>query len=284
MRIASPHGRSLALGGGRTQLMGVLNVTPDSFSDGGRFVDSQVAVAHAEAMVEAGASILDLGAESTRPGHAEVPAAQQLERLMPVLDALRPRIDVPISIDTTRAEVAATALAAGADWINDTTALSADADLAAVVAEHRCPVVLMHRFAPARTPAATPPAGRRLAEVVAQQLAAAADRAQAAGIAKEAILLDPGIGFGTTAEDCVALLAHVDALRAAGFPLVVGPSRKSFLGQLTGREVEARLAGTAAAVACLALGGVEIVRVHDVAEMRDVVTVSDAVRTAEAAR
>lgn len=280
--ILSPHGRRSVLGGGETRLMGVLNVTPDSFSDGGRFLDVAAAVTHAERMVEAGAAVLDVGGESTRPGHSPVPAEEQIRRVLPVLEAVRPRVDVPISIDTTRAAVAAAALDAGADWVNDTSALGEDPDLAVLVAERRCPIVLMHRFEPPRPARSPADRAQSVLDEILATLGARIARACEAGISRERILVDPGLGFGTLFADNLTILAGIDRLRGLGRPLVVGPSRKSFLGQITGRPVHQRLWGTAGAVAALALSGVELVRVHDVAEMLDVARVADAIRRAGA--
>jgi dihydropteroate synthase len=276
-RLHRPGGPELTLDpAGPSRLMGVLNLTPDSFFPASRLAGADAALARAEQMVAAGADLLDLGAESTRPGHAPVAPAEQLERLLPVLRRLRPRIPVPISIDTTRAAVAAAALDLGADWINDTSALTADPELGPLVARAGCPLVLMHRFAPPRTAAD----GADVVGAIARALAARVAAARAAGVPEAALVLDPGIGFGTRADDAPAILAGVPRLRRLGRPLLCGPSRKSFLQALTGRPVEQRLAGTAAAVACLALAGVEILRVHDVAEMHDVVSVVAAVRRA----
>ena len=260
MLLESPHGRALELGNGRTRIMGVLNVTPDSFSDGGRFLAAEDAVRRGEQMVAAGAAVLDIGGESTRPGYQRVAAEEQLARILPVLEALRPRVEVPISVDTTLAAVAAAALDAGADWINDTTALTEDPEIAAVAADRRCPVVLMHRFSPARQPDDAPPSRASVTRRIAENLSARVRDAVERGIDESRILLDPGIGFGTLVEDNVVIHAHIADLRALGKPLVVGPSRKSFLGQLTGREVGDRLAATAACVAALAVRGVELVR------------------------
>jgi dihydropteroate synthase len=277
--LVGPDGRALVVGGGRTRLMGVLNVTPDSFYDGGRYVDVGAAVAHGRALVEAGADILDVGGESTRPGHCRVDAGEQLRRILPVVRALAAAVEVPISVDTTLAEVAAEALDAGASWINDTSALTQDPALAPLCAARGCPVVLMHRFEPVRTEG-TAPEGRALVRQVAAALAERARFAEAQGIDRARIVLDPGVGFGTLPADNLAMHAHVEELREPGLPLLFGTSRKSFLGQLTGRPAGDRLLATAASTAALALAGVEILRVHDVAAMRDVVAVCDAIRAA----
>jgi dihydropteroate synthase len=257
--------------------MGILNVTPDSFADGGRWADPAAAVARGVEMALAGADVIDVGGESTRPGYEPVPAAEQIARVVPVLEGLRARFAGPISVDTSLAAVAAEALRAGADWVNDTTALAGDPAMARLVAEQGCPVVLMHRFVPPRRPGDAR-GGQALIAELAAALRARMEHALAAGIAVDRILLDPGVGFGTLPQDSVAIVARTAALRALGRPLVVGPSRKSFLGQLTGRPVGERLHATAAAVAALALAGADLVRVHDVAEMRDVVAVADALR------
>ena len=280
MLLSAPGGRDLELGQRHTRLMGVLNVTPDSFSDGGRYLEPEAALSHGLRMVREGAHILDVGGESTRPGSEPVPAAEQIRRILPVIRALAPQVDVPISVDTTSAEVAAAALDAGAHWINDTGSLKKDPELGAVAAANGCPLVLMHRFEPARVREPDPPQGPALVEIIAAELQRAVDRARAAGVADEKILLDPGIGFGTLPEDNPSILAHLPLLRRLGRPLLVGPSNKSFLGQLTGRGAGERVYGTAAAVATMALQGVEVIRVHDVAAMADVVAVADAIRAA----
>ncbi len=276
-RLESPHGRMLELGGGPTRIMGVLNLTPDSFSDGGKDANAGAAAARGEALVAAGAEVLDLGGESTRPGHTKVTPAEQVRRILPVLTRLRPRVSVPISIDTTRAEVASRCLDAGADWINDTSALQDDPELATVVARSRCPIVLMHQFVPARTGAADEVGGERLLHLIAAHLRARMAAAEHAGITREQILLDPGLGFGTTVKDALTIVAGIRQLAGLGRPLVVGPSRKSFLGAVTAQPVAARAFATAASVTALALAGVELVRVHDVAAMRDVVQVAAAI-------
>jgi dihydropteroate synthase len=277
--LVGPDGRTLTVGGDRTRLMGILNVTPDSFFDGGRYDELEQAVAQGQALVAAGADVLDVGGESTRPGHARVGADEQIRRVVPVIRALAGAFDVPMSVDTTLAAVADAALDAGASWVNDTTAFRQDPGLADVCAARACPVVLMHRFDPARRDG-DQPNGRALVRAVTEALAERVAFAESRGIARERIVLDPGVGFGTLSADNLAMHAFVDELRALALPLLFGTSRKSFLGQVTGREVGDRLFGTAASQACLALAGVEILRVHDVAEMRDVVAVADAIRAA----
>lgn len=260
-------------------LMGIVNVTPDSFSDGGRFAGVDAAVAHAERLAAEGADVVDVGGESTRPGAAAVPADEEIRRVVPVVERLRARgFPLPISVDTTKAEVGRAALAAGADLVNDVSAL-ADPGLARAAAEAGAPVVLMH----ARGPADGPAAYRDVVAEVTAELAAALARAEAAGIPRERTILDPGLGFAKSLEHNLALLAGLPALRALGRPLLVGPSRKSFLGGITGAPVEGRLAGTLAAVAAAVLAGAEWVRVHDVAPARDAARVAAAIRDAAAA-
>jgi len=270
----------LALGE-RTLVMGVLNVTPDSFSDGGLFVDARLAIARAFEIERAGADILDIGGESTRPGSEGVSAEQELERILPVMEGLHGRLKIPVSIDTQKAAVAEAAAAAGAEMINDVSALRSDAALAEVARRHRLPLVLMHMRGTPRT-MQTGPFARDVLVDVASGLRAALARARKAGLAKSQIILDPGIGFGKSFEQNFELLAYLPKLAALGCPLLVGPSRKAFLGATLARQgvpmpPEARLWGTAAAVAASILGGAHIVRVHDVAEMVQVARVADAV-------
>jgi dihydropteroate synthase len=250
--------------------MGVLNLTPDSFSDGGRFASADEATAAGLAMVAAGADLLDLGAESTRPGGGvygqgarTVPIEEELARLLPVLTSLRRETSVALSVDTRKAPVARAALAAGADLINDVSALG-DGEMSAVVAAAGCPVVLMH----ARGELAAMQRDIAFQDVVAEVAAeqgAALDAARAAGVAPEQVILDPGLGFGKTAEQNFALLRHLDALAAHGRPLLVGASRKSFIGAASGAAVGERLAGSLAAAGWAADHGAAILRVHDVA-------------------
>lgn len=276
--LALPRGRRLPLEAGRPALMGVVNITPDSFSDGGRFLAPARAVEHALRLVEEGADLLDLGAESTRPGGGVygtgaswVPAEQELDRLLPVLETLRARTAAPISVDTRKAAVAAAALTAGADLINDVSAL-ADPAMAPLLGSAGCPVVLMH----ARGELATMQRDIAFTDVVAEvthELAEARARAVAAGIPADRILLDPGLGFGKTAAQSLRLLASVDHLAALGSPVVIGASRKSFLGAASGAAVEDRLPASLAAAAAAAGAGAAVLRVHDVAATRQFLAV-----------
>ncbi|MFL5263045.1 MAG: dihydropteroate synthase [Anaeromyxobacteraceae bacterium] len=262
-------------------LMGVVNVTPDSFSDGGVYAERDAAVAGAERLLAEGADLVDLGGESTRPGAQEVPADEEIRRVVPVVRALRARgCTAPISVDTRKAEVARAALDAGADLVNDVSAL-ADPALAALVAERGAPVVLMHMRGTPADMASRAVYGDVVGEVE-RELAAALARAVALGVREERILLDPGLGFAKKAEHSLALLAALPRLRARlGRPLLVGPSRKSFIGAVAGGAGAAdRLPGTLAAVAACVLAGVEYVRVHDVAAARQAARVAAAIRDA----
>jgi dihydropteroate synthase len=244
--------------------MGVVNVTPDSFSDGGRFFDPAAAIAHGLTLAAAGADLLDVGGESTRPGARPVPAAEELHRVLPVVQGLAARTAVPLSVDTAKSAVAAAALAAGASVVNDVTALRGDPAMAGVIARAGAAVILMHMQGSPRTMQRRPRYRAVVAEVAAF-LRQAARRAQAAGIRRDRILLDPGIGFGKTAAHNLALLRALPALRRLGYPLVVGVSRKSFIGAVTGAAVQDRLPGTLACLSAARREGVEVVRVHDVA-------------------
>jgi dihydropteroate synthase len=278
--------RTLVLGE-RTLVMGVLNVTPDSFSDGGLYLDSQSAVAHALAMERAGADLIDIGAESTRPGSLPVPPAQQISRIMPVLKELRGQLRIPISVDTQSAEVAEAAADGGAQILNDVSALRSEPELAEVAARHRLALILMHMRGTPATMQRAPFARDAMRDVV-SSLRRAVRVARAAGVSKDRILLDPGFGFGKRHAQNFELLARLPELARLGFPIVIGPSRKSSIGlaQLgkaaaVGKQqvppVTERLWGTAAAVTAAILGGAHIVRVHDVAEMVRVARVADAV-------
>ncbi len=271
------RGRSISLE--RPLVMGVLNATPDSFSDGGLYDAPERALARAERMVAEGADLLDLGGESTRPGAAPVSPADEAARILPVLRLLRARLSVPVSVDTRRAEVARRALDEGAEIVNDVSAL-ADPAMGGVVAEAEAGVVLMHMRGTPETMQRDP----RYADVageVADELAAALERARAAGIADERVVLDPGIGFAKTAEHNLELLARLGELAVLGRPLLLGPSRKSFLGKILGGiPAEERDAGTAGACVVGLLHGARVFRVHDVRIVRHALDVAEAVRRA----
>ena len=262
-------------------VMGVLNVTPDSFSDGGLFLDSEKAIEHGLKMVADGAAIIDIGGESTRPGSASVSTEQQIERVVPVIEALCEKTDVPISIDTYNVEVAGAALEAGAAMINDITALNNDR-MAELAAGHEVPVVLMHMQGSPVTMQVEPKYEDVVGEVL-EFLLSRAKRAEHYGIPKERIFIDSGIGFGKTLEHNLLLLKNIDRFVSAGHRVLVGTSRKSFLGKIIGRENPGqRIFGTAATVALCAEAGVSIVRVHDVAEMVDVIKVANSIAKSSA--
>ena len=279
-RVLRAGGKVFALGQ-RTLVMGVVNVTPDSFSDGGKFLDADQAVAQGEALARAGADLLDVGGESSRPGAAPVGPGEELRRVLPVVKRLRASTSAPISIDTTKAAVAEEALAAGASLVNDISGLSADPGLLAVVAKAKAALCVMHMQGTPQTMQAAP----RYQDVVEEVLAflhGAAGRAVAAGLSPDQVLVDPGIGFGKTAGHNLALLRRLADLRQLGHPVLVGTSRKSFLGTLGGGKPAAeRLWATLGSVAAVAaLGGADVVRVHDAAEARDALAVADAIRQA----
>jgi dihydropteroate synthase len=279
----TPLGGRRFVWGERTFVMGVLNVTPDSFSDGGLSSSLERAVAHGLSLVEAGADLVDIGGESTRPGAAGVPADEELRRVLPVIKELRANCDVPLSIDTSKAQVAEAALAAGATLVNDVTGFSSDGQLATVTAASGAVACLMHMRGTPRTMQENPQYDDVVAEVL-EGLAMALARAEAAGIPRSRLWVDPGIGFGKTSGQNLFLLRHLRELRLLGCPVVLGTSRKSFLGTLSGgKPPDQRLAGTLASVAAaVVLGGVDVVRVHDVAEVRDALAVADAIGRARA--
>ena len=256
--------------------MGILNVTPDSFSDGGKFLDVDRAVARGLEIAKEGAAIIDVGPESTRPGSRPVSAKEQIKRAIPVIGKLFPLINIPISIDTKDYEVAKAAVDAGASIINDITAL-ADKRTAKLAAEKKLPVILMHMLGEPKTMQAEPKYDDVVGEVL-DFLLERAKAAQKAGIAKDKIFIDPGIGFGKTKEHNLLLLKNIDRFVSSGYRVLLGTSRKKFIGDLTGRENPAeRIFGTAATVALAVAAGVSIVRVHDVAAMVDVVKVAKAI-------
>ena len=257
--------------------MGVLNVTPDSFSDGGHFLDPQAAIAHAFEMERAGADVIDIGGESTRPGSEGVSAEEELWRVLPVLEGLRGKLRIPISIDTSKSQVAEAAISAGAEIVNDVTGLRADPRVADVARRHKLPLILMHMRGEPRTMHQGPFARDVMKDVI-DGFNRAVALAQEAGVAKSQIVLDPGLGFGKSHEQNYELIARIPELAAIGFPLLIGASRKSFVGKaLGGASKGERAWGTAATVAAAAFGGAHMVRVHDVAEMVQVARVADAI-------
>jgi dihydropteroate synthase len=255
-------------GYGRTLVMGILNVTPDSFSDGGRYDAVEAAVAHALAMERDGADIIDIGAESTRPGHEKIDTATELARIMPVLEALRGRLMAPLSIDTTKAAVADEALRAGASIINDIWGLVKDPALAELAARHEAGLVIMHNREEIDASI----------DIVADMqsfLRHSRDRALAAGVPQARIALDPGIGFGKTLEQNYQAITRLAALKALDCPLLVGVSRKSLIGKIVTSKPEERLPGTIALHTAAILNGAEIIRVHDVSEAFQAARVTD---------
>lgn len=275
LRLSS---RTLILGE-RTLVMGVLNVTPDSFSDGGKFLDPQQAIEHALAMERDGADLLDLGGESTRPGSASTSVEAELARILPVLQGLRGALKIPISIDTRKAEVAEAAIAAGAEIINDVSGLRSDPRIAEVAARRGIPLILMHMRGEPRTMQKAP-FPRDVLKDVSSGLRASIAWARKAGVRKSQIVVDPGIGFGKSFEQNYQLLRKLPELAKLGHPLLVGTSRKGFLGATLAKDgkpapPEDRIWATAATMASSIFGGAHIVRVHDVAEMVQVARVSD---------
>ncbi|SMB99240.1 Dihydropteroate synthase [Thermanaeromonas toyohensis ToBE] len=262
--------------GERTYIMGILNVTPDSFSDGGLYFDLGRALERAHIMVEAGADIIDVGGESTRPGSDPVPLEEELRRVLPVVERLARELKVPISIDTYKAEVARQALERGATLINDITGLRGDPQMPEVVARFGCPVVVMHIKGTPKNMQENPTYEDVVAEVK-EYLREGVELAVKAGLPREKVIIDPGIGFGKTVEHNLKILQSLKEFKALGQPLLVGTSRKSFIGKILNLPVHERLLGTAATVALSIAGGADIVRVHDVGEMRQVVQMADAI-------
>ncbi len=262
----------------RAYLMGVVNITPDSFSEGGRFMEPKAAVDHALAMAEAGADIIDVGGESTRPGAEAVPVEEEIRRVVPVVEGIARFCTAPVSIDTTKAAVAGAAIEAGASVINDVSACRFDADMAPLAAKTGAPLVLMHMRGEPGTMQAGEIHYDDLMGEIGGYLKRATSRAVEAGVNRENIIWDPGIGFGKTAQHNLIILNRLGELSNSGHALLVGPSRKAFIGEVLDVEVGKRLFGTAAAVAAAVLGGAHIVRVHDLAEMRQVALVARAIR------
>jgi dihydropteroate synthase len=261
----------------RPRIMGIVNVTPDSFSDGGEFLDPERAIAHGRELAEEGADILDVGGESTRPGAKAVDAAEELGRVMPVVGALA-NDGLKVSIDTSKTDVARAALDAGASMVNDVTALRADPELAALCAERDCEVVLMHMLGDPRTMQENP-VYEDVVDDIKVFLAERIEFATAAGIDWERIWIDPGIGFGKTVEHNLDLHRRLAELAELGRPVAFGSSRKSFIGKLTGAGVDQRLGGTIASNVIAYANGARMLRVHDVAPMHEALTVADAILT-----
>lgn len=260
----------------RTHLMGILNVTPDSFSDGGKFFNAEKAVDHALAMADEGADFIDVGGESTRPGSEPLPLDEEFRRVVPVIEKLSKKISLPISIDTYKSTVADAALNAGAVLVNDISGLTFDDAMIETIARHHASVVIMHIKGTPRTMQQNPHYEDVVSEV-AKFLVTQAQKAQAAGIAQ--IIVDPGIGFGKKLEHNLQLIRNLHEIANLGFPLLVGPSRKSFIGAILDLPANERLEGTAAAVTACILNGAHIVRVHDMKEMKRVAKVSDALKS-----
>lgn len=292
---AAPRRRySLSVGdrrlelGTTTRIMGIVNVTPDSFSDGGRFFSPEDAAAQGERLAREGADILDIGGESTRPFSDPVPAEEEIRRVVPVIRALAPRIDIPVSIDTSKASVARAAIAAGASIINDVGALRLDPDLGKVAAETGVPLILMHMLGTPKTMQQAPAYDDLLAEID-EFLSEAVDRARAAGVERSQIVVDPGIGFGKTVAHNLQLLRDFCRFSRLDAPVLVGPSRKAFIRKLLKAPGQDDLpadlpiveTGTQAAIAAAVLAGAHIVRVHQVAETATTVRIVDAVRNVD---
>jgi dihydropteroate synthase len=273
--------RTLILGE-RTLVMGVLNITPDSFSDGGAYLDSEAAIARALQLERDGADLLDIGGESTRPGSVSISSQEEIRRIVPVIEVLRSKLRIPMSVDTRKADVAAAALAAGVEIVNDVSGLRTDPRLGEVARRAHAPMILMHMRGTPQTMQKGPFA-RDVIRNVMSGLRDSIARARKAGLAKSKLLLDPGIGFGKTHEQNFEILGRLSEFARLGCPIVIGTSRKSFLGKALARPgdepapADERLLGTAATVAASILGGAHIVRVHDVAEMAGVIRIVNAI-------
>lgn len=256
--------------------MGVLNRTPDSFSDGGKYMSEESAVSYALNMARDGADIIDIGGESTRPGALPVDVNEELGRVIPVIKRLKALIDIPISIDTSKSHVAKAALENGASMVNDITGLKGDRDMAGVVARFDVPICIMHMKGSPRTMQISPQYDDLIGEIIAS-LRESIDLAAGAGIDEKKIIIDPGIGFGKTLEHNLKIIKELRRLTNLGRPILIGPSRKSFIGQILNSDVSERLTGTSSSVALAISNGANIVRVHDVREMVDCARVADSI-------
>jgi dihydropteroate synthase len=262
--------------GERTLIMGVLNITPDSFSDGGHFLKAQDAIARAWEIAEEGADILDVGAESTRPGSTGVSPEEELARVLPVLKALAGSYPIPISIDTSKADVAAAAIDLGAAIINDVSALRENSRMGEIAARHKAGLILMHMRGDPRNMQRLPMSPDILGELE-EWAGLTADRAMRNGVSRNQLILDPGIGFGKSAGQNLEIIKNLNRLATVGFPILVGTSRKSFIGKILNSPVQDRVWGTGATVAASIIFGAHIVRVHDVTAMRQIAMVTDAI-------
>jgi dihydropteroate synthase len=263
--------------GKKTLIMGILNITPDSFSDGGLYCSQQKAVERGLQMVDEGADIIDIGGESTRPGAKSIEASVELKRVLPVIESLVRQVKIPISIDTTKAKVAKLALASGAEIVNDISALHGDKKIAKTISDEGAAVILMHMRGNPRNMQKGNLVYNNLMGEVTDYLEKSSEKALKAGIEKDCLVIDPGIGFGKTPEDNYKIIKNLSQLKELGMPVMIGTSRKSFIGKVTGGEPEQRLEGTAATVAAAIMNGCHIVRVHDVAAMKKVAAVTDAI-------
>lgn len=265
--------------GERTLLMGILNVTPDSFSDGGLYFNQQQAIAHGLRMAQEGADIIDVGGESTRPGSKPLDLEEELRRVLPVIEVLSRETDLPISIDTYKAEVARRAIEAGAEIINDISGLRFDPALATVAAQAHVPMVLMHIRGTPETMQKDVHYNSLFSEIL-TYLKDAIERAESAGVDPDQIIIDPGIGFGKTFNQNLLLIKHLHEFRILGKPILLGTSRKSFIGKILGTDPDQRLEGTLASIAVGVLNGAHIIRAHDVLQAKRAIAVADAIRTA----
>jgi dihydropteroate synthase len=266
--------------GRKTIIMGILNVTPDSFSDGGLFYNHKNAVDHALQMIDEGADIIDIGGESSRPGAKSVDAKIEMERVIPIIEKLASKTNIPISIDTIKAKVAQYALASGAEIVNDISALNGDKKMAKTVRDTGAAVILMHmRGNPQNMQKDNPVYDDLMGEII-SCLKLSSEKAISTGIDKKCLVIDPGIGFGKTAEDNYRIIKNLSELKGLGIPIMIGPSRKSFIGKVIGGEPHERIEGTASTVAAAIINGAQIVRVHDVAAMKKVCAIADAIVSA----
>ena len=259
--------------------MGILNVTPDSFSDGGLYFNKEKAIAHGLRMVEEGADLLDIGGESTRPGSKPLELEEELRRVIPVIESLVKEVDVPISIDTYKSKVAQKAMEAGAEIINDISGLNFDPDLAQVAAKGNAPLILMHIRGTPETMQKDVHYDSLFSEIL-QYLKDSIQKAESAGLDPEQIIIDPGIGFGKTLEDNLLIIKNLSEFRVLGKPILLGTSRKSFIGKILNAEVEDRLEGTLSSIAIGVLNGAHIIRCHDVLQAKKAIAIADAIRLA----